>query len=138
VEPTQATAEVSVAEPVQTVTAPRTAATNYQASIEQDQEGFTIVIDAPAETNIFKDENATPPLPTSEQEVQEVEHPIPTAPAAKTEVIHIVVRGDTLWHIAIRYLNNPYLYPELAKLSNIRNPDLIYPGNRVRIIKRSK
>ena len=55
-----------------------------------------------------------------------------------TEIIHIVVKGDTLWHIAIRYVNNPYKYPELARLSNIKNPDLIYPGDRVRIIKRSK
>lgn len=53
------------------------------------------------------------------------------------EIIHIVVKGDTLWHIATRYLNNPYRYPELAKLSHIRNPDLIYPGDRVRIIKRT-
>jgi chemotaxis signal transduction protein len=54
------------------------------------------------------------------------------------EIIHIVEKGDTLWHIAIRYVNDPYKYPELARLSNIENPDLIYPGNRVRIIKRTK
>jgi chemotaxis signal transduction protein len=53
----------------------------------------------------------------------------------KTEIVHLVVRGDTLWAIAKRYVNNPYRYPELARLSKIRNPDLIYPGNRVRIIK---
>ncbi|MCW8956312.1 MAG: chemotaxis protein CheW [Gammaproteobacteria bacterium] len=52
----------------------------------------------------------------------------------RRQIIHIVVKGDTLWHIARRYINNPYLYPELARLSNIRNPDLIYPGNRVKII----
>ena len=49
------------------------------------------------------------------------------------EVIHIVVRGDTLWFIAKRYVNNPLRYPELARLSNIKNPDLIYPSDRVRI-----
>jgi len=50
------------------------------------------------------------------------------------EVIHIIVKGDTLWAIAKHYLQNPFLYPELARLSKIKNPDLIYPGNRVRII----
>lgn len=56
----------------------------------------------------------------------------------KTVIIHVVVRGDTLWAIAKRYVNNPFRYPELARLSKIKNPDLIYPGNRVRIIKYTK
>ena len=50
------------------------------------------------------------------------------------EIVHVVVRGDTLWAIAERYLGNPWRYPELARLSRIRDPDLIYPGNRVRIL----
>ncbi|MCW8910803.1 MAG: LysM peptidoglycan-binding domain-containing protein, partial [Gammaproteobacteria bacterium] len=50
------------------------------------------------------------------------------------EIIHIVIKGDTLWHIARRYINDPYRYPELARLSRIEDPDLIYPGNKVRII----
>ncbi len=52
-----------------------------------------------------------------------------------TEVLHTVVPGDTLWHIARRYIHNPFRYPELARLNKIRNPDLIYPGDRVRIIR---
>ena len=49
------------------------------------------------------------------------------------EIIHVVVKGDTLWAIANKYVNNPFLYPELARLSNIKNPHRIYPGNRVKI-----
>lgn len=50
------------------------------------------------------------------------------------EIVHVIAKGDTLWAIAKHYLKNPFLYPELAKLSKIKNPDLIYPGNQVRII----
>ncbi len=48
-------------------------------------------------------------------------------------ITHVVVKGDTLWHICKKYLNNPFRYPEVAKLSEIKNPDLIYPGDIVRM-----
>ncbi|MDH5184898.1 MAG: LysM peptidoglycan-binding domain-containing protein, partial [Gammaproteobacteria bacterium] len=51
-----------------------------------------------------------------------------------TNVIrHKVVEGDTLWAICKRYLNNPYLYPQVANLSRIDDPDLIFPGDVVYI-----
>lgn len=48
-------------------------------------------------------------------------------------VVHVVVRGDTLWDISRKYLGNPFRYPELVRLSGIKNPDLIHPGDIVRI-----
>jgi chemotaxis signal transduction protein len=58
----------------------------------------------------------------------------PSAKAATSVTrVHTVVRGDTLWHIAKSQVGDPFQYPELAKLSNIRNPDLIHPGDLVRI-----
>jgi len=54
------------------------------------------------------------------------------------EFVHIVVKGDTLWDIAKKYLKNPFRYPELARLSEIKNPDLIYPGDTVRIRARDE
>jgi chemotaxis signal transduction protein len=54
-------------------------------------------------------------------------------PPEPCECLHIVVRGDTLWSIARRYTGNAYNYPLLAKQSGIHNPDLIYPGDRIRI-----
>lgn len=48
-------------------------------------------------------------------------------------ITHVVVKGDTLWDISKKHLNNPFRYPELVQLSNIKNPDLIYPGDIVRI-----
>ena len=55
-------------------------------------------------------------------------------PPAPHVYIHTVVRGDTLWAIAEHYLDDPWRYRELAKLSHIKDPDLIYPGDRVRIV----
>ncbi|MDH3325411.1 MAG: chemotaxis protein CheW [Gammaproteobacteria bacterium] len=52
-------------------------------------------------------------------------------------VKHNVIDGDTLWGLAQRYLNNPYLYPEIANNNDIKNPDLIHPGDVV-IIKTIK
>ena len=48
-------------------------------------------------------------------------------------VTHVVVKGDTLWDIAEEYVKDPFRYPELAELSKIKNPDLIYPYDLVRI-----
>ncbi len=73
---------------------------------------------------------ATAPPPSARQAL-----PARLHQPKKMEIIHIVVRGDTLWAIAARYVNDPYLYPELARLSRIKNPDRIYPGDRVRIIQ---
>lgn len=55
--------------------------------------------------------------------------------ASTTQIFtHVVIKGDTLWHITRRYLDNPYRYPELAAASHINNPHRIYPGDIVRII----
>ncbi len=55
-------------------------------------------------------------------------------PQTKLRVItHVVVTGDTLWDISEEYVKNPFRYPELAELSNINDPDLIYPYDLVRI-----
>jgi LysM repeat protein len=46
---------------------------------------------------------------------------------------HKVVRGDTLWAICKKYLGNGAKYPEIAKLNSIKNPNLIYPGQVIRL-----
>ena len=61
----------------------------------------------------------------------------PTPVVSYDRIIHIVVKGDTLWDIAERYLGDPFRYPQLASPSNIRDPDWIYPGDVVRIVKKT-
>ncbi len=47
---------------------------------------------------------------------------------------YVVQRGDTLWDIATRLLNDPWRWRELWEANTyIRNPDLIYPGDIITI-----
>ena len=51
-----------------------------------------------------------------------------TNPPAATDGKYTVQKGDTLWAIAKKYYGNGSLYPKIVKNNNIKNPNLIYPG----------
>jgi len=57
---------------------------------------------------------------------------LPVLPLSRN--VHNVVKGDTLWFVAKQYLNNPFLYPKLADYNEIPDPNLIYPGDKIRIL----
>jgi hypothetical protein len=57
-----------------------------------------------------------------------------SAPAAEEPIIYTVKKGDTLWAISQRFIKDPYYWPNLwSHNPSIRNPHLIYPGQKLRI-----
>ncbi|HEY8370619.1 MAG TPA: LysM domain-containing protein [Thermodesulfobacteriota bacterium] len=56
----------------------------------------------------------------------------PEAAETIEEVVdYTVVPGDTLWDIARRFTRNPFRYREIASDNDLRNPHLIFPGQRL-------
>lgn len=52
--------------------------------------------------------------------------------------LYEVEEGDTLWDISARFLEQPWQWPMLWRWnSEIENPDLIYPGDRIRLTRDS-
>lgn len=47
--------------------------------------------------------------------------------------IHVVRKGDTLWDLSARYLNDPWKWPSVFEANNsiIADPHWIYPGQRI-------
>lgn len=55
-------------------------------------------------------------------------------PMASADRSYRVQKGDTLWDISLANLRDPFLWPKLWQANQrIKNPDLIFPGNRILI-----
>ncbi|MBI1869513.1 LysM peptidoglycan-binding domain-containing protein [Candidatus Gottesmanbacteria bacterium] len=56
----------------------------------------------------------------------------PSEDVIKTDQ-YVVAQGDSLWKISLRAYNNGYGWTRLASENKIPNPDLIYPGQNLKI-----
>jgi len=66
------------------------------------------------------------PRPPPDANVQ----PVPGAPEE-----YVIQKGDTLWDLSQKFLNNPWYWPKIWSLNpSIENPHWIYPGNKLRLL----
>lgn len=55
--------------------------------------------------------------------------------AAEGPEVYVIQKGDTLWGLSGRFLNDPGYWPNLwSKNPQVTNPHLIYPGQTVRFV----
>ena len=66
------------------------------------------------------------PRPPPDANIQ----PVPGTPEE-----YVIQRGDTLWDLSQKFLNNPWYWPKIwSNNPYIENPHWIYPGNKLRIV----
>ncbi|MEK6741973.1 MAG: chemotaxis protein CheW [Nitrospirota bacterium] len=63
---------------------------------------------------------------------------VPPEMAVPAQNIYAVVKGDTLWGIAKRFTGNPLNYPRVARDNSIATPDLIFPGQRIKLVREKR
>lgn len=73
---------------------------------------------------------STLPIPTKPRKQLVPEKPPTISPYI---VVYTVKKGDTLFKITAKYTGNGFNYPKVAKRNKIKNPDLIFPEQKIKI-----
>jgi len=60
---------------------------------------------------------------------------VPSSKAIPSQFVYTVVKGDNLWNIAKQFTGNPLNYPRLVKDNRIATPDLIFPGQKIHLMR---
>jgi len=87
------------------------------------------------------DEDAVPTKKPPENAPVVTEQSPRPAPASDIKPVagapdeYTIQKGDTLWDLSQKFLNNPWYWPKIWSLNpGIENPHWIYPGNKLRIV----
>src|SRR5712664_4178274 len=87
------------------------------------------------------DEDAVPTKKPPENAPVVTEQSPRPAPASDIKPVagapdeYTIQKGDTLWDLSQKFLNNPWYWPKILSLNPaIENPHWIYPGNKLRIV----
>lgn len=66
------------------------------------------------------------------------EDPVERVEELETGFYYTVQKGDTLWDLSHHFFDSPWIWPDLwGKNQDLSNPHWIYPGDRIRLYKRS-
>lgn len=110
--------------------------TNMTVSLEEYQikedaeNGFDIVVSIKLKQYREFGTKELKVKPNTKQATVQKTRSTASKPIPKT---HKVAPGDTLWAIAKKHLGNGARYSELARINNIKNPNLIHPGQVIKL-----
>lgn len=86
---------------------------------------------APSAQNDFR----TDLSPLAQAQIQSLRSKGPPQPGATPTATYVVKEGDNLWDIANKLYGNPFMYKQFLPLNpDIKNPDLIHPGQVLRVM----